>query len=171
MSGVLAGTPDTYQPAGLRRGTATSLQQAPGQSLFHGVGLIDRAELVVQQDPRLNATFTNFRYELTLLDLSADDESVDWRWINARRDRSVKLSDAVKLAPCSWREWVRLGPPALDRLRRRVIRRHVVPDTAQRPAQGSEDERILQAVYDFYAGRKHRFEALADFVTGQVLES
>jgi hypothetical protein len=36
LFGVLAGTPDTYQPAGLRRGTATSLQQHSGQPPFVG---------------------------------------------------------------------------------------------------------------------------------------
>jgi hypothetical protein len=59
----------------------------------------------------------------------------------------------------------------LERLQRRVLTRHVANDDAQRPPVDSEEARVLQTVYDFYAGRKHRFEVVADFVTAEILRA
>lgn len=142
-----------------------------GQLVFNGVGVIDRAELVVQADPSSGQTFTNYRYDLTLLDLARENDTLDWAWLDARRDGRVSPAEALELAPHSWREWVRKGAPALERLRRHVLRSRIVADDGQKPVPGSEDERILFAIYDFYKGRQHRFEALADFVTGRILEA
>jgi len=142
-----------------------------GQLVFHGFGVLTRAELVVQKDPASGGTFTNYRYDIALLDLAAEDETLDWAWINARRDGSISAPAALKLAPSSWKEWVRHGSASLDRLQRRVLTRQVLDDDNQRPANNSEEARILQAVYDFYAGRKHRFEVVADFVTAEVLRA
>ncbi|MCA1606718.1 MAG: hypothetical protein LC775_14905, partial [Acidobacteria bacterium] len=46
LFGVLAGTPDTYQLVGLRRGTATSLQQVLGQAPPATRALVERRRVV-----------------------------------------------------------------------------------------------------------------------------
>jgi Restriction endonuclease AspBHI N-terminal/Restriction endonuclease len=142
-----------------------------GQIVFHGVGVLTRAELVVQRDPASGGTFTNYRYDVILLDLAIEDETLDWAWINARRDATVSARESLRLAPKAWKEWVRYGSSALERLQRQVLTRNVVDDEAQLPVAGSEEARVLQVVYDFYAGRKHRFEVVADFVTAEILRA
>jgi hypothetical protein len=142
-----------------------------GQLVFNGVGVIDRAELVVQLDPRSSRTFTNYRFDLTLMDLARENDDVDWRWLQDRRDQLLPPSEALRFAPYAWQEWVRLGPPALDLLRRNVLRAQVVSDVSQRPGAGTEEHKILSEIYAYYTAKKHRFEALADFVTGRILET
>jgi hypothetical protein len=142
-----------------------------GQVVFNGVGVIDRAELVVQLDPRSTRTFTNYRFDLTLLDLARENDDLDWRWLNDRRDHLLSPADGLRFAPHAWREWVRFGPPTLDRLRRNVLRGQVTSDASQRPIPGTEEHKILSEICVYYSANKHRFEALADFVTGQILKS
>jgi len=143
-----------------------------GQVVFNGVGVIDRVELVVQidPDPDSSRTFTNYRFDLTLMDLAKEDEELDWRWLHDRRDCRLSPSDTLRFAPYAWKEWVRLGTPALDRLRRNVLRPLVVPESSQRPS-GAREHEILSDIYAHYTAKKHRFEALADFVTGRILET
>ena len=143
--------------------------RAKGQVEFVGLGVVSRVELVVQQDSTTGANFTNYRYDLVLLDLSADDETVSWDWINARRDPSRTLADSLELAPQSWRAWVAGGTPLLERLQRNVVKTQIVPETEQRPKAGSKEAVILDAVIAHYRHSKHRFEVLADFVTGEIL--
>jgi hypothetical protein len=38
----------------------------------------------------------------------------------------------------------------------------------QQPAKGSTEEKILVTIYDYYALKKHRFEALAEFVAQEI---
>lgn len=142
-----------------------------GQVVFHGVGVLTRAELVVQQDSATLKNFTNYRWDLVILDLAANNDTIDWAWLDARRDPAVSLETAVALAPSVWREWVASGAGALERLQRRVVKRQLVGESVQRPASGSKDEEILRRVYEFYEGRKHRFELLADFVTAEIFRA
>jgi hypothetical protein len=136
-----------------------------GQVIFHGVGVITKAELVVQRDPQSIMTFPNYVFDIALLDLSDENESLNWSWINARRDPSIKPDESLRLAPSAWKKWVSLGAGAVPRLRRNVITRNVVPEVLQRPAPNSEEEKILKAIYDNYHGKKIEFESLAEFVT------
>jgi len=141
-----------------------------GQRLFHGVGVITNAELVVQREDRAQRrTFPNYVFEIAILDLSNENETLDWEWINARRDGNKSAEDALKLAPVSWQRWVDRG--SIGSLRRNVITRGVVSEVMQRPSKGSDEEKILREIYSFYEFKRHKFEALADFVVQTIFES
>jgi len=139
-----------------------------GQLMFHGLGVITKAELVVQRDEKSKQTFPNYVFDIALLDLGAENEELDWNWINSRRNSSILLKDSLELAPTSWRKWVDSGPASVTRLRRNVITRSVVSEKMQRPAKDSPEEKILFTIYDYYSQKKHRFEALAEFVAQEI---
>jgi hypothetical protein len=139
-----------------------------GQLMFHGLGVITKAELVVQRDEKSKLTFPNYVFDIALLDLAIENEELKWDWINARRNVTISLEDSLKLAPTSWRQWVDSGPAAVSRLRRNVITRSVVSEKMQRPPKGSNEEAILKKIYDYHADKKHRFEALAEFVAQEI---
>lgn len=138
---------------------------------FCGLGVLERAERIVQWDERAEASFPNYVYDIAVLDLSAEDETFDWNWINARRDCRLSAEGTLRGAPLSWREWVRHGDGALDRLRRRVGRNAVRPRQDQLPASGTPERAVLDRVYRAFDQRKHAFESLASSVAGRVLGS
>jgi len=136
---------------------------------FCGVGIIERTERLVQWGGREHTTFVNYVYDIALIDLTSEDDAVAWDWIQARRDKEVSRSDALKLAPRAWREWVKRGSSALPSLRRRVARTQVTKVRDQRAKAGSSDAVDLELVHKHFDGRKHDFEALASAVAARVL--
>lgn len=138
-----------------------------GQVLFHGFGVITKAELIVQRTR--HQTFQNFVYEIALFDLGPESEELSWRWINARRDPKVSASESLELAPESWRRWVYTGTPSIPRLRRNVLSRRIVTEAMQRPARDSHEYQILTTVQRYFSGKNHRFEVLAEFVVAELL--
>jgi hypothetical protein len=72
------------------------------------------------------------------------------------------------MAPRAWREWVKHGSSALPRHRRRVARAKVAKVRDQRARPESIDATDLEAVYKYFDGRKHDFEALAAAVAARV---
>ena len=139
-----------------------------GQMMFHGVGVITRAELVVQRHQKSQSTFPNYVFEIALLDLASENEELNWNWINARRDASLSAENCLALAPSSWKKWVETGPASVVGLRRNVITRNVVSEKMQRPAKGSHEASILEGIYNYYSGKNHRFEAMAEFVIQEI---
>jgi hypothetical protein len=140
-----------------------------GNVEFAGVAVLERLEHVVQRDPGSGHSFANHVFDLCVLDTGRDDETVDWRWIDDRRDPSTPLENTLRFAPRSWRDWVDHGPSVLQRVRRRVSASRVRSRSDQQPLPGSIEERVLDAVYRFFNGRKHVFEMLAARVAGEVL--
>ncbi|SFS55781.1 restriction endonuclease [Saccharopolyspora flava] len=145
-------------------------KQPKGHVEFCGVGIIERAERVVQwsgsgTDRR---TFTNYVYDLALLDLTAENEQVEWDWITARRTHATSCSEALELAPSAWKQWVDNGSAALPKLRRRVARSRITKVRDQRPSSSDTAGR-LQAVYRRFDDNKHAFEALAAAVAARAL--
>ncbi|WP_042365997.1 restriction endonuclease [Streptacidiphilus neutrinimicus] len=138
---------------------------------FCGVGLIERAERVVQWAGQARSTFTNYVFDLAVIDLSAEGDKLDWEWITARRDPGRSDADVLKLAPAAWREWVKHGHSVLPQVRRRVARSSVVKVRDQRPTVGSSAAADLQAVYQRFDGNKHAFEALASAVAARVMRA
>jgi hypothetical protein len=136
-----------------------------GQVIFHGFGVITRAELVVQRSKETGPTFPNFVYDVALLKLEAENEEFPWTWINARRDPLIGAEASLGLAPESWRQWVRDGNDSIPTLRRNVITRNVVSEAMQRPTEGSPDHQILSQIYNHFSGMNHKFEVLAEFAT------
>lgn len=142
-----------------------------GYVQFCGVGLIERAERLVQWAGRERTTFTNYVYDIALLDLTAEGDQLDWAWISARRDLTLATDAALETAPRSWREWVTRGNSALHRIRRRIAHARVIKVRDQRPESGSREEADLAFVYRQFDKQKHDFEALASAVAARVLRA
>jgi hypothetical protein len=143
--------------------------RAKGNVQFAGVAVLETASRVTQFSGESKHYFTNYAFELAVLSLTAENEEIDWGWINFRRDNSVSTKVSLDAAPESWQEWVRVGSGAIPRLRRHVARVSIVSTIDQRPTPGSPQEKMLQAIYLFFEGKKARFEGLASAVAAQVL--
>ncbi len=76
---------------------------------FCGVGILERAELIVQWDDREKRSYPNYVFDIAVLNLAAEGEEFNWEWINARRDASATEAQTLKLAPSAWKTWVREG--------------------------------------------------------------
>jgi predicted restriction endonuclease len=97
---------------------AVSRNKTPkGYVQFCGLAVIEHAELIEQETE--GKSFPNYRYDMTLLDLSAEDDRVDWAWIERRGNPGLAAIDTLAHAPHSWNEWVKDGHRALPDLRRR----------------------------------------------------
>lgn len=140
-----------------------------GHVEFCGVGLIERVERTIQVGGPARRSFTNYVFDLALIDLSAEDDAVEWDWITARRDPGVSDADALAQAPTAWREWVEHGHSVLPRVRRRVARSRVVKVRDQRPEDKSKPAVDLEQVYKRFDGQKHAFEAVASAVAARVM--
>lgn len=144
--------------------------QQKGYVEFCGLGVLERAERISQRDRR-GHNFANYVFDVALLDLRPEDEQLDWHWVQARRDRSVSMSESLARAPESWRRWVKAGNQALPQLRRRVATRQVHTLKEQRPLPGSAQAADLTTVYDYFHNRKHAFEHVAAAVTAQIIRA
>jgi hypothetical protein len=143
--------------------------RAKGNVQFAGVAIIERAERITQFNPASEEYFTNYVFEFAVLSLTPENDCLDWGWIDERRNIRATADAILQSAPSAWREWLRFGNDALPRLRRHVSRLSVIPTIDQRPLSGSREEGVLRRIYDFYSGRKHRFELLASAVAAHVL--
>ncbi|MEU4108589.1 restriction endonuclease [Streptomyces sp. NPDC027717] len=150
--------------------SVSRLGKVKGFVEFCGLGVIERAERVVQWAGHEHTTFTNYVYDIALIDLAAENDQVDWDWITARRHPAVSDKEALAKAPRGWREWVKRGHSALPQVRRRVARARVTKVREQRPSPGSQRDNDLRFVYDYFDGRKHDFEAVASAVAARVLK-
>ena len=142
---------------------------------FIGVGVIDRAERVVQVDGH-DRLFTNYAFDCTLLDLGPENLELSWNWIAARRDPTRSALDCLKLAPENWQRWVKGGHGVLDQVRQSVARFRVLQPADQRPDPGTPAKAALQTVIEHYKTGgswtgvgEHRFEGLASEITGAEL--
>ncbi|MEO3972529.1 HNH endonuclease [Streptomyces sp. CAU 1734] len=96
---------------------AVSRNRTPkGYVQFCGVAVIRDAEQIEQKAE--GESFPNYRYELSVLDLSAEDNRIDWAWIEARGNPELSTAETLDAAPLSWRRWVELGQTALPERRR-----------------------------------------------------
>lgn len=144
--------------------------RSKGYRRFRGVGLVDRAERVVQVD-RHGRPFVNYRYDCALISLAAENNLLDWTWIAARRDPSKTLTESSAFAPSAWRRWVERGSDSLDQVRQRLLTYRTLTEADQRPVPGSTADSALRATLDFYADLpKSRFEAVAERVAQASFE-
>ncbi|MFF3559962.1 restriction endonuclease [Streptomyces sp. NPDC002574] len=149
--------------------TVSRSGKTKGHVEFCGLGVIERAERLVQWGGPEHTTFINYVYDIALIDLTNEDDEVCWEWIHSRRDESVSDERALGLAPRAWREWVLHGNSALPRLRRRVARAKVTKVPEQRPKAATTEAKDLELIYKYFDGRKHDFEAVASAVAARVL--
>ncbi|MFI7103427.1 HNH endonuclease [Streptomyces sp. NPDC050161] len=111
---------------------------------FCGVAVIERVERIEQEAE--GRTSLNYRYDLAVLDLSAEREQVDWAWIEARGNPEIAAAEALERAPSSWRQWVEHGDVMLPMVRRRIVRPAESEDFDSQSAGGEqESERLLPA--------------------------
>ncbi len=141
-------------------------ERVKGQVIFHGFGVITKAEVIVQRS--IKGTFPNYVYDIALLGLEDEGEEFSWDWINARRNPNISVEQSQQVAPSSWRKWVSEGSSSIGHLRRNVVTRNVVTEAMQRPSIGTRNDEILKSVYAFFSGRNHLFETLAEFVASQI---
>jgi hypothetical protein len=132
-----------------------------GYKEFCGLGLLTGARRVTQFSSKNGGYFTNYLFDIAIFTLTEEDESVNLLWIKDRRDPTVDATTASFAAPYSWRQWIQFGAPVVEKLRRRVTRYQIASREEQLPDPGTPQRNILETVYKFYDGRKHRFEALA----------
>ncbi len=135
-----------------------------GNIKFQGYGVLEKAELVTQYNPGIGY-FTNYVFTFAVLSLAAEDETLDWDWVNDRRRHQSSPENSSDLAPASWKTWQKSGRERIEAIRRRAALSKVESTDNQRPKQGSREEKCLNDVYRFYsAAGKHRFELLASRV-------
>ncbi len=153
------------------RNSATPLvflrRQRKGFVAFEGVGLIQGCELVSQYGE--NGYFANYAWDFLVLSLVRENESFDWRWINARRDPTISLNNALKLAPEAWRTWVSHGQTAIPSVRRYVAKQSLVPEKEQKPKAGSRLAKILAEVREIYKDQEVKFEGIAAWIAERLL--
>lgn len=144
-----------------------------GEVEFRGFGLIEAVELVSQIESKTGAAFSNYVFDCALLRLANEGEEFSWDWVSARKDPSITLEGCLQKAPKSWQAWVAEGPEAIGSNRRIVSQAGTTSKEEQLPIAGSEEEQVLNQIYDFYSSegnkKKARFEALAEVVTEFVI--
>jgi hypothetical protein len=139
--------------------------RAYGNKKFAGLAVIERAELVTQYNPKIGY-FTNYVFQFGILSLTAEDEELDWQWINDRRNSDLPVDATLEYAPKAWLRWIKLGIDGIELVRRQVATIRVENPDTQKPKPGSPEAKALKEIYDFYSNHssKHRFELLASLV-------
>jgi hypothetical protein len=141
-----------------------------GYKEFCGVGLITGARRVTQFSEKNGGLFTNYLFDIGILAVTEENESVSVQWLRDRRDPHINLDLANQSAPSTWKTWIQVGTPAIEKLRRRVTRYHVIPKVEQVPSPSSASRKVLEDVYKYYDGKKHRFEALASLACESAMK-
>jgi Restriction endonuclease AspBHI N-terminal/Restriction endonuclease len=142
-----------------------------GHVQFCGLAVMERLEHVIQRDPTTGQSFANYVFDLAVLSLAQEDERLDWRWIDDRRDPALTAEQALRHAPNAWHQWIEQGDPALPRIRRRTAMSRVRSAADQRPDPGSAEAALLDTIYKHFDGKKLEFELLAARVAGAVLRA
>lgn len=137
---------------------------------FCGVAIIERLEHIVQRDPQTGLTFPNIVLDLDVIRLDQDD-AVDFRWIDDRRNPELTCEETLRHAPEAWRTWVDRGREALPRVRRRVQSSRVLSRRDQLPEPNTPDAELLERIYRAFDDNKHAFEWLSARVAEHVLGS
>ena len=137
---------------------------------FNGFGVITNAERIVQHNRKTNKDFVNYGFDFAVLEMTSENEYLDWEWINLRRDKNLSIEKTLKKAPSSWKKWIRFGNKSIDSLRRNVFKLNILPTLQQKPEKGSKEFKTLREIYSFYDKNKQRFENLASIVTEYLMK-
>ena len=95
-----------------------------GYLQFHGVGVLEKVSLITQKGNE--SEFTNFEFEFCILDLSKENNLLDWDWISDRCDKNLNRDDANKKAPESWKYWINNGNDKIEKVRRHVLKSKII---------------------------------------------
>lgn len=145
-----------------------------GYRSFQGYGILLQAFTRAQKEIEGSEYYSNLVFEILLMNMSNENESFDWRWINDRRDASLTVEDTLRHAPHTWKQWV-IGKISIDspQIRHNAARSKII--SVQRQREYSQKEReTLETIYDYYGGNKsndgrHLFENLAAVIAQKIL--
>jgi hypothetical protein len=144
-----------------------------GYRRFLGVGIINKSPLLIQQyEKNSSSVFSNFQYEVTLLNLSPQDY-FDWDWIDDRRDSSININNTIKKAPSSWKEWVLQGNDCITKVRLKIRTYKIISESEQKKMPANNQNIISELLKKHYPNPNKdgiRFEALASFITSLFFE-
>ena len=142
-----------------------------GNLMFQGFGIIESVSLITQFNPKLKVPyFSNYVFDMCVFSMNKENENFSWDWINARRNPKLSNEETNKLAPASWRQWVKEGSTSLYKVRRNISVPKIIPEYEQKPLKGSKEEEILKTIYNYYQNKQHIFELLALRVTQEIFE-
>jgi len=89
---------------------------------FHGFGIVNKVQLITQFDIKNRQSFSNYRFDFAVFDLSEDLEEFNWDWISDRRNPSIALIKTLRNAPKSWNKWLKSQQNSPEKYKRRVSR-------------------------------------------------
>jgi hypothetical protein len=135
--------PSAYAPPLLLFRAVPRNGKQKGYVEFCGLGVIERVEKVEQQGEQEKDSFINYAYDIALLDLTPENDSVAWEWIEARRNKAYSAEETLEWAPKSWRHWVENGTPGnLRSPRRDTVSENSKPKERKPEAESPE---VLEA--------------------------
>ena len=98
-----------------------------GYLKFVGMGVINKAESILQKDPISKDIFQNICFEVHFIDLLQDNRAIDWKWINARRTEIGDENSSSLHAPKGWTDWIQNGLVTLPAMSNKIIE-HATPE-------------------------------------------
>lgn len=134
-----------------------------GYLQFHGVGVLEKVSLITQKGN--NSEFTNFEFEFCILDLSKENNQLDWEWISDRCDKRLTVTEANRKAPESWKYWIKFGNDKIEKIRRHVLKSRIINEKSQKTEKGSIEEKIIKVIEKHYKNKKLQFELFALQIT------
>lgn len=135
---------------------------------FSGYGIPTRYIVQSQAARGQDSHFTNLVVELALFSLDQENEFLDWRWIDLRRQANRTIGETQHAAPAAWKLWVNHGEDVIERCRRRIAKNQVI-SVAEQLSYPPEDKSLLTEVVDFFGPNRYAFEGLACLVAQRVL--
>ncbi len=137
-----------------------------GYRQFSGYGI--PTKYVLQSQSAKDIYFTNLVLEIALFNLDKENDSFDWKWIDARRDSSTTAEAALRLAPSAWKLWVLQGDDVIEHCRRKVARNRVVCSKDQLPETNGDIE-LLEKLVAAFRPNRYAFEGLAALIAQRVI--
>lgn len=135
-----------------------------------GLGIILRAEVISQRHTEQPLAFQNLRFEIAVLDLKDDSDTIPMSWLNLRRQNDSQLQAQYEEAPKAWQQFIDRGITIVDKLRRNVLRSTIQPLSLQLPQKGSPLEDILERTIEHFDFSKHEFEYVAARVVERIFD-
>jgi hypothetical protein len=135
---------------------------------FIGYGIINNdPHLIYQYEKGKDCVFANYQYEVTLFNMSTDG-SIDWRWIDDRRNRNLSDEDCLRFAPEAWKNWIKHGSDSVKRNQLKIKAYKTISEEEQRNLQPQNKKIINDLLNIHYPDPIKdgiRFEAMASFIT------
>lgn len=135
-----------------------------GYLRFHGLGVLEKVSLITQKRST-SEEFTNLEFEFGILDLSPENNMLDWDWISDRCNKDLPNCKTIDNAPESWKYWIKNGNDKLEKIRRHVLKSKIIKENDQKPIKGSIEEKIIKLIEKHYSNKKVLFELFALQIT------